>query len=316
MHCTVGRAYPFDVSDVDYIDRTVVYVGMFHTVWGHCITDNLKHLWFTLDGSHHDLCYQDLVYLVMSKSPADLPDNFWKILDRLGIEKERMMTVDRVTRFKSILIPDQCFMLNGELGHRQFTKEYTALIDRLSAGIEPAAYERLYFTRTAFRSHKDLGSGEKRMERMLASIGYEIVCPESLALEEQISLLKGCSIFVSTDGSASHNAVFLKEDATAVIVRKAGYQNGYQAAINKLKRINVVYIDSHKSVMCSRRMPWDGPFFVYPNRRFCSYFGIRYMGFPFASFVVYLLNGAWRLGKRTMKRVLKGILVALRFRRA
>ena len=60
IHCTAGKSYPFDVNQVEYVDKTVVYIGLFHSIWGHCITDNLKHLWFMLDNKYHYLQDYDL----------------------------------------------------------------------------------------------------------------------------------------------------------------------------------------------------------------------------------------------------------------
>ena len=149
---------------------------------------------------------------------------------------------------------------------------------------------------------------EPTASELCASKGYKIVFPETLTLNEQISLLKGCSEFVTTDGSTSHNAIFCKNDTKLVIIRKSDYQNGYQAAINKLKDFNIVYIDSNKSIMCNKKQPWVGPFFVYPDKKFCSYLEIKYKGFPFFSFIVYCLRHLFIKFVRFPKRVIKKVL--------
>ena len=40
-----GAAYT-PVESVKYSPATVVYLGLFFHVWGHCITDNIRRLWF------------------------------------------------------------------------------------------------------------------------------------------------------------------------------------------------------------------------------------------------------------------------------
>lgn len=40
--------YEYLDSDIDCIPYKMLYLGIFNPVWGHCITDNLKHLWFFL----------------------------------------------------------------------------------------------------------------------------------------------------------------------------------------------------------------------------------------------------------------------------
>ena len=40
-----GGAYTPN-EEIMYSPETVIYLGMFFYVWGHCITDNLKRIWF------------------------------------------------------------------------------------------------------------------------------------------------------------------------------------------------------------------------------------------------------------------------------
>ena len=307
VHNGLGRAYQFDKENSLYVDETVIFIGMFNPIWGHCITDNLKHLWFILDKQYEYLKNYKFLYLNIS-SENYLPKNFFEVLSKLGIDREMLFTVNEVTQFKKIIIPDQCFFYNFELKQRQFTQEYINIVDKISNDIEPSNEQKIYFSRTRFKSHKDFTYTEKKLEKLLVSKGYKIIFPETLTLNEQISLLKGCSEFVTTDGSTSHNAIFCKNGTKLVIIRKTDYQNGYQAVINKLKDFDVVYIDAHKSIMCNKKQPWTGPFFVYPDKNFCSYLEIKYKGFPFFSFIVYCLRNLFvklvRLPKRVIKKVL------------
>ena len=55
----VARLYEFVENDVFNSDEEVVWIGMWPTVWGHCLTDNLKHLWF------------------LSQNPRDLKECFF-----------------------------------------------------------------------------------------------------------------------------------------------------------------------------------------------------------------------------------------------
>ncbi len=42
-HCGCG----YEFSKVErHVESTVIYLGMFHDIWGHCLTDNLRRLWF------------------------------------------------------------------------------------------------------------------------------------------------------------------------------------------------------------------------------------------------------------------------------
>lgn len=305
VHCGVGKSYEFDEEMIDVVDKTVVYIGMFNLIWGHCITDNLKHLWVMLHSEYSYLKDLDFVYLVAYDNKI-FSDNFIELLSRLGIEKEKMFTVQNVTKFKKIILPEQCFSYNYQENKTEYTKEYIQLVDKISEGIFPLKYEKIYFTRSLFNSSKDF-SNEKKIENILMKKGYKIFSPEKLSLAEEIALLKGCSEFVTSDGSLSHNAIFLNDNSTLVILRKSNYMNRYQAAINKLKNINVVYIDSNKSVMCNKIRPWEGPFFVYPNKAFCSYFGIEHVSFPYLQFIKYIVLSTSRNVLSLLRKIKKVI---------
>ena len=45
LHAGHGGAYTPD-GEVKYINTPVIYMGMFFHCWGHCITDNIKRVWF------------------------------------------------------------------------------------------------------------------------------------------------------------------------------------------------------------------------------------------------------------------------------
>ena len=46
VHIGAGGQYWTSAEEVQAIPQDVIYLGMFFPVWGHCITDNLKFLWF------------------------------------------------------------------------------------------------------------------------------------------------------------------------------------------------------------------------------------------------------------------------------
>ena len=45
VHYGVGGAYT-PTKEIQHSSATVVYLGLFYPVWGHCITDNIRRMWF------------------------------------------------------------------------------------------------------------------------------------------------------------------------------------------------------------------------------------------------------------------------------
>lgn len=288
----------FDPSGARFEDTEVVHLGMFIPVWGHCITDNLRHLWFLLDPEYAFLKDKPFVHVVWNQDP--LPANFLRILERLGIDPARLRRIDEPTRFRRIYLPGMCFVNNRERHCREYTREFVRLIDRISEGIPPATgTERLYFTRSGLQKFRDYG--EPLVENVFRRIGCSVVRPDRLSLEEQIAMLKGCRFLAGTDGSVLHNSVFLPEGASLAVVRKADYVNVYQAALNQMRNLDVTYIDAHKSVMNPKVRHFDGPFFMYVTPELARFAGIPRPPFPLRLFAKYIAVSALRTLARPLR---------------
>lgn len=117
-------------------------------------------------------------------------------------------------------------------------------------------------------------------------------------------MLQGCKSFATTEGSCSHNALFMKPGSELIVVRKIDSCNGYQHPINSMKELNVTYIDASLTHFPSdRKKPWAGPFFIYLNKRLAAFAGVR-PHFPVKTYCQY----AWPQVKRKTKRLIKHVL--------
>lgn len=308
IHRGVGGAYDFDKTNVEFCDEEVVYIGMLHSVWGHWITDNLKHLWFLFDERYSDLKSKKFIYTPLD--PAfKFSGNALSLLGRLGIKEEDLYRIDRITKFKKVFLPDDCFIRWDNKGC-WYTSGYKVLIDNIiqsnkgsSSGQTGSFNEderKVYLTRTRLKSYKDIG--EERIEKVFKDLGFRIVSPELMTFDEQLDLLGECDVVAATEGSVTHNAVFMKEGSELVIVRKRNFVNEYQLAINEMKALRVTYIDSHKSTMLNKKFSFTGPFFMYCSKNLSRYAQCRKPFFPVFSYLSYVWNNR---PDRVVKKVLK-----------
>lgn len=320
-----GEPYFFDEKDITHDDREVVFLGMFSYTWGHCLTCNLKHLWFLLDPAlKKKYEHLDFVYATWYDSNAKMHDNFMSLLFKLGIDVNNIKKINSITRFKKIHFPDSCFNYDVKSEHYYYTKEFVEIIESIKKNVQTNySFPNVYYSRTQFvdpiamkpyQKYRDIG--ERRIEKVFLNMGYKIISPELLSLDEQIAILKGCSKFATTEGSIAHNSIFLSNKTDVVIIRKADYFNNYQIAINDARNLNVTYIDSHKSVYASSSA---GPFFMYVSRNLCRFADIPNIPFPVFSFLFYLLLPKARVIKKKIsvvknkgKHICKKILVNLR----
>jgi len=278
--------------DVSYKNEEVVYIGMFHFVWGHCITDNLKHLWFLFDEKYKNLQKLKFVYIVLKdnnigeNNKAVLPQNFLWILRTLGIDDNQLEEILIPTAFSIVHLPEQCFFYDNKIKQRLFTPNYIDIINRIERDIQPAKYKKIYFSRTGLHDRKDFG--ENQIEALFQIEGYKIIYPEKLSISEQIALLKGCEYFACTEGSISHNVIFCRERTNIIIIRKFDGLNGYQLALNSIRNYLITYIDANKTIPANSRHPYLGPFFLYKSPQITQFFRLKEESFPYLEYVKYL----------------------------
>lgn len=279
--------------NVTYRNEEVVYIGMFHFVWGHCITDNLKHLWFLFDEKYKKIQKLKFVYIVLKDNnkgenkKSVLPQNFLWILRNLGIADNQLEEIIVPTTFFRIYLPEQCFYYDNKVKQRFFTSNYIDIINRIERDIYPAKYKKIYFSRTGLNDRKDFG--ENKIESLFQIEGYKIIYPEKLSISEQIALLKGCEYFACTEGSISHNVIFCRERTNIIIIRKFNGLNGYQLALNSIRNYSITYIDANKTIPANSRHPYLGPFFLYKSPQIIQFFCLKQEHFPYLDYVKYLL---------------------------
>ena len=77
--------YSFNEDEVITVDDEVVYLGLWQSVWGHCITDNMKHLWM-IESEHvpASIRNRQMGYCMFLDKP--LPENMFKLLKAAGLD--------------------------------------------------------------------------------------------------------------------------------------------------------------------------------------------------------------------------------------
>lgn len=243
----------------------VIYLGDYLNIWGHCITDNLKKLWFIRTDIGKDYIKKGYRLICTLFNATRLSPNFIKLLEYLGIDAKLIDIVPYGTSFEEIIIPQDSL---GE-SHKSYKEfEDTINIIRDQIPIDPTLPQKVYFSRSRLNNGRDFG--EKNIEEVFAKLGYCIIYPEQLPLEKQLLLLKNCKEFAATEGSVSHVMMFCQDGVKCNIIRKTVSFNGYQFTINSIRKVIVCYIDAHLSLFQIFDNSF-GPFFLYVNDNVVSF---------------------------------------------
>lgn len=295
LHENHGCGYNVSNDDIIQVNKDAIYLGMFFPIWGHCITDNIKKLWFLRTQQAQDLIKNgaELVYVVMMDHKYHLPQNFIDLLRAYGVDILQIKQIKKPTRYNNIYVPDNSLYREGEMiFYTNEFKETKKIILNHIPKSDIRVYDKIYFSRTRLKNGKQ-DYGEKRIEDVFQYMGYKIFYPEQLTLSEQFSLLQNCTHFAATEGSTSHNSLFCKRGTKVTILRKASYINEYQFLINSMCSLNVIYVDSHLSIFVDENRVWNGPFFLYANNNLLRYADIPliFNNFSLTSFKKYANAG-------------------------
>lgn len=262
--------YSFNRTKAKVYNKPVIYLGQFHHVWGHCLTDNLKRLWFLLKFKNDYLNY-DKVFITSGKV---LPSNFSTMLSILGIDLDDLTEIKEITKVSKVLIPDESFYATNE-GIRYFTKEYQETINAIKEygqnNFKKLDYDSFFFTYSKYQRKRSIG--EEKLDTYFSKLNYQIVSPENCSFDELLNIMLNCKNYASTIASLSHNVVFLNGGSNAYLIPRDFRPNEYQLALNQVQDINVTYIDSTLSLYSNADLWYSDPFYYYLSDNLNNCFG-------------------------------------------
>lgn len=289
LQSTLHEGFPkrkIDVRNIDCknSDEVVIFLGTFHSIWGHALTDSLKKIWFLETDFAKELISSGakLVYIFLENS-----DNYTtKILELAGIEARLLVEIKEPIRFQKVYLPENSILYDKRKDSRLYTNEYKHTIDKLLQLLDSKqrtcnypTFEKVYFSRKhIFQNGREWG--ESVIENCFKNLGYHIVYPEMLPMEEQFYILRNCKSFATTEGSISHNVLFCKRNTDVIIVRKVNRINYHQLILNEIAGVNVTFIDANCSYVFDEKMPLDGPFYLCKNKLLESFCDVRIKCYP------------------------------------
>jgi hypothetical protein len=206
-------------------------------------------------------------------------------LELLGINVSNVSFITKDTLVKQVIVPDSCFFYSGESleipfsTFIQYSDEYVELINKLKQQFtdnKDGAYEKIYYSYSRYKKNKGYKKtfGEEKLEKFFKDQGYRIVHPQDYSLDEQLQMLANCKFFASTEGSVSHNSVFLNDGCQIIIIPRGPYFSGYQQSIDTIGSHDIYYIDAALSAFTSKAGPWSGPNYYYVSEELMSFFGL------------------------------------------
>lgn len=253
------QSYPVPESSIEYCDEDVVFGGIVYNHYGHLLTDTTARLWYVVS---HPEDHRRIVFL---KAPAKFdwaPADCLELFNLAGIRSERIVFVNRPTKFRSVLVPEEAIYSLDAV-----RPEWISFFDAVRANVEPSFYEKVYLSRTHFKRGDSFN--EDLFESYWASCGYRIVHPEECSLRDEIAFVSGARELVATIGTLSHNFVFARPGVHVVVLLRSELPVRLQLLIGAARGLRSDYVQASKNILPT----WhnDGVFYLFPTRRFLDY---------------------------------------------
>lgn len=250
--CIVGHVPGRDIAPVEHVDEDVIYGGFVFTHFGHILLESLARLWASApETSDTPICFQCRT--------DEIPAAARALFRLVGIEKA-VRIVRHNTSFRSVAVPAPAFVIRHR-AHRLFKQMFLTMADRaLGKASFQVTEQPLYLSRTRLGSSQRTVSGEAAFEEALKRVGFHVVHPETLPIEEQIRLVNSHRYVVGPQGSAFHMLLFSRIANDSVCLTSDA-PNGTYALCDALNGGRTWYVKA-----CSRP-----PVFNHPRLKLWEY---------------------------------------------
>ena len=260
------------VSNINYLNEDVIFLGALHKHYGHFILEGLSRLWFCLG-----IKKKNYKYVYISEDGKDRFLDFFKIF---GIENKSLKKITRPTKFKSVIIPEPSIRL-----HDYCHLEYKKTIDKIKESVKKSNVDKVYFSKENIKNNRAFN--EKSIRKVFSENGFKVFYPEKLSVYNMISIIKGCKILAGTSATNIHNAVFMEDKKSFICLNRSAHFHPIQTMIEKMKSLKATYIDVF--YFSSDKNFGDQPCLLTPTKHLINYF--NFTKFKFNRTKLYLSFG-------------------------
>jgi capsular polysaccharide biosynthesis protein len=197
--------------------------------YGHFLLEVVSRLWI--------INYMELSDYKFVMNPSDKHSWQLDILEALGISRKQIIYLDQPTKFETLHIPVQSFVL------RNYT---SSLVYDVWGKIgdyydEGRGVDRVYISRSKLNNNRRRLINETAVEDVFAAHGFKIIHPQELSFREQVNYFRNARIIAGPSGSAMYNCVFSKKTVKKLILTNTNFIKLSDILINTSTGGNITY---------------------------------------------------------------------------
>lgn len=241
----ISEGYKIDSETIEVVDEKVIFGGVLIGHFGHMILECFSRMWYYLE-TKSDL---KIAFIVILERKAWF-DQFFKLL---GLDLDQIIYINKPTQFQTIIVPDEAVHSWFDYTEK-YLLPYHVMCKNLPT-VEKKMPDKIYLTRSMLNKYGLTDCvNEKYFEDFYRNLGFTIIAPETLSIEEQIRLLYNAKEVVTTMGSISHLILFCRPHTKVTILCKVDDDTLLpQCLINQAKEVECSIVDVSFNFLHSNR---------------------------------------------------------------
>lgn len=235
-------------------DEVYFYGGKIHPHYGHFILSTLSRFWPYASSTPPRL--KILMHEETSVEQWFSVPHLAQSFAALGINQTDFINIREITKISRLLVADPAFIEEYEV-YKMFADLGHFIGDRIAGPPIERIIRPVYLTKANVSSGVWRFVNEVELTDVLASHGFDIVCPEKLSFSEQIKLFRTRATIVGTMSSSLHSSIFSDCKPTIIGLN-----------YNERARTNYTMVDDINGTSSSFYFPRDAVTDVGPSDTF------------------------------------------------
>lgn len=209
-----GRSLP---QDVDIKSRTTAmpgthfFLGSAHSHFGHFMLEGTSRLWAWAEFQKSHPNGKCVIY------ETSIPKFALSILATFGIGRENILSVSQPYQIETLHVPTPSMLTHQWISNRQRDTWLAIAHNVGDARFGP----KIFLSRRKIPNRPLLN--ESDFEHIFSDNGYEIICPETLSISDQINLAAHSKTLVGCVGSQMYLAAFQSPGAKNGIIAPSNF---------------------------------------------------------------------------------------------
>lgn len=227
----------FDNYNFEFHNGYYMWIGHIFPHYGHFLLESLARLWplklLKLDN------FKFVAHIEGGNYALPFIQQFFSLL---GISEQNLICVDSPKQFEQLLVPTASYALG--VYNTPFQDSTWQLISS-QIRVNTNFGSKVYFSRLRFNQSKPKTKrflNEEEIERLFEDNGFQVIYPETLSVEQQISAAKNAGIVAGCIGSAMYNAAFMKENGKVFIIAPDNFCFPDDLLISHYRKNHVFYL--------------------------------------------------------------------------